>query len=204
MMESFDEKYWTERYKSCQTGWDAGSITTPLKEFVDGLEEVSHRILIPGCGFGHEAEYLHLQGFAQVWVADLSQVPLDQLAKRVPTFPASHLLQIDFFAMEGPFDLILEQTFFCAIHPHLRAAYAQKVYDLLVPGGELVGVLFGSPFDQPGPPFGGTISEYRGYFQPLFEIITLEPCYNSIAPRQGNELFVRLRKPTTTIQSVGG
>ena len=102
----------------------------------------------------------------------------------------------DFFALQGSYDLVIEQTFFCALDPGLRTAYAEKIYSLLKPGGKLTGVLFNCAF-QNNPPFGGSESEYRQLFQQKFTIAVLENCYNSIASRSGKELFIKLVKERT-------
>jgi len=60
---------------------------------------------------------------------------------------------------------------------------------LLSPKGKLVGLLFQFPLTESGPPFGGSKEEYLNLFSPYFEIKTLDVAYNSIKPRQGNELF---------------
>jgi hypothetical protein len=88
--------------------------------------------------------------------------------------------------------LILEQTFFCALEPSLRKAYAEKIHSILNLDGKLVGVLFNCEFEKQGPPFGGTKSEYLTLFESYFEVHKMEDCYNSIQPRKGNELFVIL------------
>ena len=98
----------------------------------------------------------------------------------------------DFFDLTGKFDLILEQTFFCALDPDVRRNYVIKMHDLLQPKGKLAGLLFGCEFEKAGPPFGGNSDSYHALFQDLFEIQIMEPCYNSIPPRQGNELFIIL------------
>ncbi len=193
-MSVFDEKYWTNRYRSGETQWDAGQITTPLKIYFDQLHDSSIKILVPGGGNGYEAEYLHRLGFCQVYLLDLSPHPLQDFKIRNPDFPQAHLMQDDFFALKDGWDLIVEQTFFCALHPSERPAYAQKAYDLLKPGGHLVGVLFDAPLNTDRPPFGGSRQEYLSYFEPLFTIRKLEPCYNSIKPRAGSELWVDLEK----------
>lgn len=191
-MITFDKKYWTNRYQAGETQWDAGSITTPLKAYFDGLTDKEMRILLPGGGSGHEAAYLHEQGFREVFLLDFSEVPLNSFRERFPTFPDNHLLQKDFFALEGAFDLIVEQTFFCALHPTQRPAYASQMARLLKPGGRLIGVLFEIPLTSDGPPFGGRREEYHQYFRPFFTIHKLEACYNSIKPRQGKELWIDL------------
>jgi len=55
--------YWENRYQNQQTGWDIGEISSPLKAYIDQLEDKSIKILIPGAGNAYEAEYLFLNGF---------------------------------------------------------------------------------------------------------------------------------------------
>jgi len=102
--------------------------------------------------------------------------------------------KIRFFEHEGNYDLILEQTFFCALDPELREKYVEKVTALLNPRAKIAGVLFQFPLTEVGPPFGGSKEEYRTLFQNQFEIKTLETANNSIKPRLGNELFLSLSK----------
>ncbi|WP_027136608.1 methyltransferase domain-containing protein [Gaetbulibacter saemankumensis] len=183
------ENYWDDRYKHNDIGWDIGYVSNPLKAYFDQLNDKNLKILIPGSGHSHEAEYLFNKGFKNVFVADLSETALNQFSKRVPNFPKEQLLHANFFNLEATFDLIIEQTFFCALHPELRLNYAKKVYELLKPSGKLVGVLFNIPLNETHPPFGGNKAEYHGYFKSLFNIKTMEPCYNSISKRANNELF---------------
>lgn len=187
-----DSNYWKERYKTNQTGWDAGTITTPIKEYIDQLKDKSIKILIPGCGNAHEAAYLWQQGFTNVFLLDYVAEPLNNFSKHYPDFPKSQLLLKDFFELDEKFDLIIEQTFFCALDPQLRSSYADKMYQILNPEGKLVGVMFSSEFEKEGPPFGGTKSEYQSLFERYFNIMKMEVCYNSINPRKGNELFILL------------
>lgn len=197
--DAFDAAYWQARYATPgRTGWDAGRTTPPLRAYFDQLPVASQpRILIPGAGRAHEAEYLHRLGFGQVVVADLAPEPLAALAARVPSFPKEHLWLADFFTLAPaePFDLIIEQTFFCAINPSLRAAYAQQCAALLRPGGKLVGLLFDTEFAGASePPFGGNRDEYRAYFAPYFEFIHFDTAHNSLPARAGRELFICLQK----------
>ena len=102
---------------------------------------------------------------------------------------------MDFFDLQDSnFDLILEQTFFCALDPSLRESYAIKMNNLLREKGKLAGLLFDFPLTEKGPPFGGDINEYKKLFFEHFRIKTLERAYNSIKPRNGNELFFIFEK----------
>jgi SAM-dependent methyltransferase len=194
--EMLDKNYWKDRYQAGQTGWDAGAITRPLQAFFQTLPPSVKRekILIPGAGHAHEAAFLHLQGYEQVYICDWAEEPLAHFQELYPDFPKGHLLCADFFALEGQYDWIVEQTFFCAIDPSLRSAYAAKVASLLKPGGRLVGVLFNRSFEHQGPPFGGSEEEYRAYFEPVFAGVNIKPCLDSIEPRQGSEVFIELVK----------
>jgi len=191
---NLDEAYWDNRYKEGTTGWDIGHVSTPLQNYIDQLEDTSLRILIPGAGNSYEAEYLFKKGFTHVTVLDFSETALSNIHKRVPLFPKEQLIHQNFFAFEGSFDLILEQTFFCALDPALRGKYAQKMHSLLKPKGKLAGVLFDFPLTPEGPPFGGNKEEYLSYFEPYFHIEILKPSYNSIPQRSGKELFFKLLK----------
>jgi len=132
---NLDETFWSERYLSGQTGWDIGYVSTPLKEYIDQLSNKELKILIPGGGNSYEAEYLFNKGFKNVFVIDISSIPLKNISKRVPSFPNENLLHQNFFELEETFDLILEQTFFCAQDPNHREKYVSKMHQLLKPKG---------------------------------------------------------------------
>ena len=199
VLPPFDAAYWQARYATPgRDGWDAGRITPPQQAYFDQLAvESQPRILIPGAGRAYEAEYLHRAGFRHVVVADLAPEPLAEFAARVPDFPKENLWQADFFTLgqAASFDLIIEQTFFCAQPPTLRPAYAQQCAHLLRPGGKLVGLLFDTEFAAATePPFGGTRAEYAGYFEPYFRFIHFDTAHNSLRARAGRELFICLQR----------
>lgn len=188
--------YWENRWQQAQTGWDLAQVSPPIKAYIDVHRDVNQSILIPGCGNAHEAEYLLQAGFTNVTVIDIAPLPTLHLKEKLHMAVKQGKLKVlceDFFTHEGSYDLILEQTFFCAINPELRRSYAQHMHRLLKPGGKLVGVLFDKQFDA-GPPFGGTTAEYLTYFTPLFNEVSITPCLNSILPRMGSEVWVELIK----------
>lgn len=186
--------FWENRYQNNDIGWDVGEITTPIKAYFDQLEDKSLSILIPGAGNAYEAEYLHKQGFKNVVVIDIAPTAISKFKERVTGFPEEHIIHQNFFDFEGQFDLIVEQTFFCAINKSLRADYAKQVNSLLKPKGKLVGLMFNAPLNNDKPPFGGSIEEYKTYFKPLFDVEVMDSAYNSITPRAGREVFVKMVK----------
>ena len=190
----FDQDFWSEKYQSGQTGWDLGEVSPPIKAYIDQLNNKEMSILIPGAGNAYEAAYLYEQGFKNITVLDLAEEPLANLKKRIPDFPEAKLVQQDFFDHKGAYDLIFEQTFFCALDPSLRMDYINKMTSLLKINGKLVGLLFDFRLTDEGPPFGGDADAYSLAFQEQFTLKTLEPCYNSIKPRLGRELFIIFEK----------
>jgi len=194
-----DAGYWDHRFETGDTPWDIGYISPPLKAYADQLKDKNMSVLIPGCGNSYEAEYLLKLGFSRITVIDISPTLTRRLEEKFGAFinKQLHIVTGDFFALQERFDLILEQTFFCALDPALRPAYARKMQELLNPGGRLAGVLFNRIFSTPGPAFGGTIEEYTQLFGPFFRITTMEPCYNSVKPREGSECFFILEKQST-------
>ena len=192
---NLDHEYWEQRYRQNRTEWDVGNITPPIKSYIDSLQDKSLRVLVPGGGNGYEAEYLFQKGFTNVHLLDFAEAPLQNFRKRVPAFPEEHLLHQDFFSLTpDQYDLVLEQTFFCALPRELRSAYARQMHDILTPNGKLVGLLFSEEFISTGPPFGGTAMEYQAYFEPFFQFHVFEESRNSITPRKGRELFMVLER----------
>jgi SAM-dependent methyltransferase len=189
--------YWDNRFKTGDTPWDMGSASPPLTTYIDTLANKDMSILIPGCGNGYEAEYLITRGFKRITLIDISPVLTRRLEQKFEAnlFRQLRIITGDFFALQERFDLVLEQTFFCAFDPALRSSYAHTMHELLHPGGRLAGVLFNRDFETAGPPFGGSMKEYSQLFTPFFRILKMEPCYNSVKPRAGTECFFELEKP---------
>ena len=96
-MIQLNKAYWNFRYDQQRTGWDTGSITTPLKEYFDQLTDRDLRILIPGAGNAYEAEYLISKGFKNVDVLDISDRAISLFKSRVPDFPNDHIYNENFF-----------------------------------------------------------------------------------------------------------
>jgi SAM-dependent methyltransferase len=190
-MPKFNEAYWNERYLKGETGWNIGYASPPLTNYIDSIQDKHIKILIPGCGNAYEAAYLHARGFKNITVVDISLEAVLGLRERLPE--EIEIIHQDFFKLESSYNLILEQTFFCALHPDEREAYTEKMYELLLPVGKLAGVWFNRSFPG-GPPFGGSLDEYIELFSDCFTILKAAPCNNSIPPRAGTEVFLELLK----------
>jgi SAM-dependent methyltransferase len=188
-----DKVYWDNQYQSNTIGWDLGEVSPSIKSYIDTLKDKNIRILIPGCGNTYEADYLLEQGFTNVTVIDIAPTLIENLKTK---FKDNHNINIvlgDFFEHQGEYDVIIEQTFFCALPPTMRQKYVWKMHRLLAEKGKVVGLLFNRTFES-GPPFGGSQEEYNLLFQQSFDFLKMEVCQNSATPRAGSELFVELQK----------
>lgn len=187
-----DEKYWDKRWENQETAWDVGYASPAITDYMDKIEDKNISILIPGCGNAYEAEYLLKNGFQNTTLIDIAPKAVEILQNKFRNDPQIKVILGDFFEHQGEYDLMLEQTFFCAIPPSMRQDYAKKSAELLQPNGKVVGVMFDAVFEHQGPPFGGCPCEYKPIFEPYFKITKMEECHNSIPPRKGSEIFVEL------------
>ncbi|PHR48083.1 MAG: SAM-dependent methyltransferase [Fluviicola sp.] len=191
-MKALDQDFWNDKYINNQTGWDLGQVSPPIKAYIDQLENKSTKILIPGAGNAYEADYLLKKGFKNITIIDIAPRLVEKLKGKWKNNSNVRILQSDFFNHKGKYDLIIEQTFFCAIDPSNRRNYVKKMNGLLNQNGKLVGLLFDRYFEG-GPPFGGSKDEYEKLFTERFELDEFETAQNSVEPRFGMELWINCR-----------
>lgn len=192
-MSELNEDYWNQRYLENKTGWDLGQPSPAIQAYFDQIQDKTVKILIPGAGNGHDVSALFEKGFTNVHLLDYAEKPVNDFLEKHPEFPKNQTHVEDFFQHDGHYDIIVEQTLFCAIDPALRMNYARKAASLLAPNGKLIGLLFNRSFEG-GPPFGGSKEEYATYFDETFSGVKMEDCYNSAEPRKDSELFIQLTK----------
>ena len=193
---NLNKSYWENRYFQNQIGWDLGVVSPAIKFWFDNEKNKSLNILIPGAGNGYEAKYGFENGFKNIFYLDLSDNAVKGFKKNCPYFPNEQILMIDFFDVSqiGFFDVIIEQTFFCAMNPKLRKKYVDKAYQILNSNGKIFGLLFEKIFNTEGPPFGGSHKDYYELFSSKFDIKTLEKTKKSVSARKGFELWMEAKK----------
>jgi SAM-dependent methyltransferase len=193
-----DAQYWDAQWKSNTIGWDLGMPAPPLVSIIDSIENKNVKILIPGCGSAYEAEYLVNNGFTDITLIDISETASCKLKEKFSKNPQIKVVCDDFFKLEDKFDVIIEQTFFCALPPAMRQRYVWKMHNLLNDNGILSGLLFNRQFDV-SPPFGGSREEYEKLFFGAFEFVNIETAANSVEPRAKTELFFKFKKANALV-----
>jgi SAM-dependent methyltransferase len=178
--DSNQPDFWTVRYTAGKTPWDFGGVPSALKSFLE-RSSVPGRVLIPGCGSGYEVQAFHAAGY-DVSAIDFSPAAVDQ-AKRVLGVLAERIILGDFFTHDfgqRPFDLIYERTFLCSMSPFRWPEYVNRMADLLMPGGKLIGAFLYGQRQSPGPPFPLTDAEADRLFKKRFELMRSEAVTDSL------------------------
>ena len=196
-----DQNYWDAQYQTKNIGWDLGEVSPPIKAYIDTLTDKNLAILIPGCGNTYEAEYLLEKGFTNVTVIDIAPTLVENLKEKFADNKNITIILGDFFEHQGKYDLIFEQTFFCALPPTMRQKYVWKMHQLLSSKAVLAGLLFNRTFEV-SPPFGGNQTEYELLFKDAFQFLKLDVATNSVTPRTNAELFFEFKKENDVVVSL--
>lgn len=168
MSHPSEPSFWDTRYESSNTPWDFGGIPADLRAFLKRRLKTKPRLLIPGCGHGHEIRAFADAGY-DVTAIDFSRAAVERARLNAGADLADRVILADFFQHDfaaGAFDVIYERTFLCALTPDRREAYRDRVATLLKRGGDLVGYFYYKEPDlAAGPPYGfawGTSDELFG------------------------------------------
>ncbi len=176
-MQSTD---WNQRYSGGNVpGWDLGRPSPVVLRLLPSVHHPPARVLIPGCGLGHDARALDRRGYR---VVGMEIAPL--AAERARATNGVDVRVMDFLAADfseqglGVFDMLCEHTLFCAIEPDQRDLYVAAAARALRPGGKLFGAFLdfdNAALKRPGPPYGTSASELLHRFSGSFEVERLEP-----------------------------
>jgi len=185
-----DPPFWHGRYLAGDTGWDLGEPSPPFVRLHRDGVIAPCRVAVPGCGRGWEVAWLAGQGY-QVAGIDFAPAAIEATRDRVHAAGATaHLVCSDLFGLPddlaGGFDLVLEQTCFCAIAPHRRPEYVDAVHRLLAPGGRLI-ALFYACEGSGGPPFTTDPKDVAALFAERFTVRSLALTPHSHPRRFGEE-----------------
>ena len=185
---------WNRRYENQDTPWDLQSPTPELARLLrEGRIPQRGRALVPGGGRGYDAILLAQAGL-EVDLVDFAPAALESaLSLAAQAKVTLNVFRQDFFALpklsfhRNSYDLIWEYTFFCAIPPEKREAYAQAIPLLLRKNGYFFGLFFPLASTEAGPPFLVEKEEIVNLFSS--HSIQFETPLESVKPRAGRELL---------------
>jgi SAM-dependent methyltransferase len=182
---------WNRRYEERDTPWDEGAAHPVLAGMLTH-GALTGRVLVPGCGTGHDVRELAARGLEVVGL-DLAPLAVERAYAHAPVANETYELG-DLFhfppSMTGAFDGVFEHTCFCAIDPARRSDYAAAVAAVLRPSGRLLAVFYIDPGnDGEGPPFGCDIAELGRLFDRNFRLLEEHAEIPTYPEREGRELL---------------
>jgi SAM-dependent methyltransferase len=166
------KEFWEQRFAEGNTPWDRGAVNPQLDTWLAAGALKPCRILVPGCGSGHEVAALAAARF-DVTALDYSA---EAIARTRGKLDAEGLkatvVEADALAWQAakPFDAVYEQTCLCALYPDQWRAYADQLHRWLVPGGRLFALFVQYPRpaaaegEIQGPPYHCDINAMRALF----------------------------------------
>ncbi|KAH0449184.1 hypothetical protein IEQ34_022984 [Dendrobium chrysotoxum] len=195
LMSSGSADGWEKCWEEGVTPWDLGQTTPIITDLIQTGEFPEGRILVPGCGTGYDVVAM-ASPVRFVVGLDISITALNKAKEWSSSLPNARyftFLAEDFFTWTPSelFDAIFDYTFFCAIHPSMRSAWATKVSELLKPDGELITLMYLVEDQQAGPPYNTSVADYEEVLHPVgFKTISIVD----------NELAVKRRKKITFLE----
>lgn len=189
---------WSKCWEQGVTPWDLGEPTPAVVKLVKSgtLPAGGATVLVPGCGGGYDAVALSGAGRSAVGL-DACDAAIQKAKQWSSASPDVAFVNADFFtwAPPEPFHLIFDYTFFCALDPSLRPAWAARMDELLRPDGELITLMYLPQGQDSGPPYNTTVLDYEEVLNPLgFVINSIEDNDVAVEPRKGLEKVARWKK----------
>lgn len=169
-------EFWQQRFAAQHTPWDRAAVNPALEALLAaGLIGAGARVLVPGCGAGHEVARLAAAG-CRVQAVDYTPQAVALTRQRLAQAGlAAEVVEADLLswtpdAAWGGFDLVWEQACLCALHPDRWAEYAVRLARWVVPGGTLVLLAMQVERDGrregrvEGPPYHCDVNAMRALF----------------------------------------
>jgi SAM-dependent methyltransferase len=163
--------------------------------------EAEGRVLVPGCGAGYSAAAL-ASPTRRVTGLDLAPSSAARFAEVAAAAGAQHYVEHvvgDFFhaPLALPFDLVYDYTFLCALPLELRPAWAERMAEVLRPGGTLLAMVFPiitPPADYEGPPWPLSVALVSELLREHFDVVAEIPSEETHPGREGKETLLELRR----------
>lgn len=185
--------YWNRLYEDeGRPGWDMDRATPLVGELLDLARPLGLRpgadLVVPGCGYGHDAAELEARGFA---VTGLDFAPLAIQGARQRYGDRVAWSQADWFSTRlGPWDALFDHTCFVAMDPGRRPDYVDACAAHLRPGGLWMAALFHDVNGRPGPPHAISMAEMEALAGRRFEVLHLAEARASHPRRAGREFLL--------------
>ena len=196
-------EFWDTRIRAGRMPWDKGGVPADLSHYLAGVHSSGGCVLIPGCGTAYEVRAFRDAGYEVIGI-DFCEAAVEMGRRALG--PVSQAIVLgDFFTYDFKgqrFDLIYERAFVCSMSPALWPLYAQRIKDLLLTGGLLLGSFYYGPKDDDGPPFGLEPDEMGSLLGDAFTCLEDREVQDSMSLYAGGERW-QVWRCTGTMEVVG-
>jgi SAM-dependent methyltransferase len=189
--------FWTSVYnKEGKPGWDLGEPALAFKDMLPRLKLPKCRVLVLGCGEGHDAAFIAEAGHV-ITAVDFSPEAIRRAKEKYGHMENITFIQQDIFTLphdwNQSFDVIVEHACFCAVEPSRRKELIKLWRRLLHEEGQVMAIFF-AILKRAGPPYGSSEWEIRELLKDSFQFLFWGRWRGSIPKREGRELFVLAKK----------
>lgn len=201
MQNERDPTNWENCYRDGTTPWEKGAPAPPLLEYLE-RNEIGGKVLVPGCGLGHDVRALAgASPGSEVVGLDISATAISGAESHERIGGESYVLG-DLFDLPPPLrgscDYVFEHTCLSALPPVLRGDYVRAFHSALKPGGHVLAIFFLSPWDDgetpEPPPYSVSVAELDAMFAGRFELVDEWLPTRHHPGREGRELMRILRR----------
>ncbi|MEE2904601.1 MAG: thiopurine S-methyltransferase [Myxococcota bacterium] len=214
---TINNEFWLKKWNDGIIGFHRKSVNEKLSHFFDQIkDESTKRVYVPLCGKSLDMIWLAQQGM-EVIGSEISELAIQQFFRENEIsfeqtrrrFSSQQVVieNEDFFNFDprelGTVDAIYDRAAMVAMPSERHAEYAERLLEILRPGGSILLVTFTYKQEQmSGPPFSVTEQSVLQYFKTakitqLFHqsILEKEPKFQSRGLDSLTETVWRVQKP---------
>jgi SAM-dependent methyltransferase len=189
---------WNLAYVNDDCPWDKGEAAPPLRSYL-AHSPVLGKVLVPGCGLGHDVRLLAHAG-ATVTGLDCAPKAIERaqcagfherIQYKIGDFLRSHSIP------KEAYDWVFEHTCLCALDPSQRHNYVNSLCRALKPEAHYLAIFYikVENYDGSGPPHPISRQEIEVLFKDYFDILDAKIPTESYACRPyGTELLMCMQK----------
>lgn len=197
-------EFWENLYSERKDYWNLKKATPALLEFFEDPRcPKEGSVLVPGAGYGYDAEAWANRGH-DVLAVDFAPTAVDELDRLSRKHENFKSLNLDLFELSPKdpkkggqeFDVIYDYCTFTGIHPGRRDECLEVWQKMLKDDGVVIAFFY--PFlngsTLQGPPHPTSEGELMARLGGIFDIADRIPAKNSIPSRKGKEEIWLLKK----------
>ena len=197
-------EFWENLYTEHKDYWNLKKATPALLDFFKNpVCPQTGSVLVPGAGFGYDAEAWAERGH-EVLAVDFAPTAVDELDRLSRKHENFKSLDLDLFELNPKdpkkggqqFDIIYDYCTFTAIHPGRRDECFEVWQKMLKDDGIVIAFFY--PFlngnSLQGPPHPTSEGELMARLDGIFDIAERMPVKDSIPTRKGKEEIWILKK----------